>query len=88
MPKVFLTATQRLLEIRAYRQGEYNDALNRRKSRGMDFQLLASLVGVSPTTLSKWKNDSGQMTLEHFRKLADVAQLTDDEIIKIVKGKA
>lgn len=87
MPKVFLTATQRAMEREAYRQEQFNSVLLNRKAKGMDHQVLASVIGVTSTTLSKWKNDSGKMSLDNFRKLADVVQMTDEEILRVVKGK-
>lgn len=87
MPKVILTALQKQREKDAYRQGAFNNVLLARKAAGMDHQAIAANVGVTPLTVSKWKSDCGKMTLAYFRKLAETANLTDSEILQIVRGK-
>ena len=87
MAKVLLTALQRELEREAYRQEQFNRILLIRKAGGLDHQALAAYVGVTPLTVSKWKSDCGKMTLSYFRKLVDTANLSDEEILLIVRGK-
>ncbi len=87
MPKVLLTALQHELEREAFRQQQFNTALLARKANGLDHQEIAAVVGVSPTTVAKWKSDCGKMTLSYFRKFSEAANLSDEEILLIVRGK-
>lgn len=87
MPKVLLTAAQRELEREAYRQEQFNTALLSRKAKGQDHQDIAACIGVSPVTVAKWKTDCGKMTLSYFRKLSEAANLSDEEILLIIRGK-
>lgn len=87
MPRVYLTALQRELANEAYRQEQFNTALLSRKARGLDHQAIAYNIGVTPLTVSKWKTDCGKMTLSYFRKLAETANLSDEEILLIIRGK-
>lgn len=86
MPKVRLTALQRELEKEAYRQEQFNSVLLSRKAKGLDHQDLVAYVGVSPVTIAKWKADCSKMTLAYFRRLSDAANLSDAEILAIVRG--
>lgn len=88
MPKVLLTAAQRAADLEAKRQREFVRIINERKDDGLSHKSLALAVGVSPATISDWKNNCGQMTIRFLRKLIDVAYLTDDEILRIIKGKS
>ncbi len=87
MPRVLLTALQRELEKEAFRQEQFNTVLLKRKARGLDHQAIAACVGVTPLTVSKWKSDCGKMTLSYFRKFAETANLSDEEILLIIRGK-
>ena len=87
MPKIVITAAQRELEKEAYSKKVFNTVLLTRKAEGMDHQDLAAYIGVTPLTVSKWKADCGKMTLSYFRKLAETANLTDSEILQIVRGR-
>lgn len=87
MPKVLLTAAQREADRAAYRQKEFVRIFLNFKVDGISHQSLAADIGVSPATVSDWKRDSGKMSLRAFRKFVDVAHLTDDEILRIVRGK-
>ena len=87
MPKVILTAAQREREREIYRQEQFNHILLSRKSKGVDHQDLAAYIGVTPVTVAKWKNDCGKMSLDSFRKFSDAANLSDEEILLLVRGK-
>lgn len=87
MPKVLLTTVQREMEREAARQAQFNSALLSRKASGLSHQTIAECIGVSPVTVAKWKTDCGKMSLAYFRKLADTANFSDDEILLIVRGK-
>jgi len=87
VPKVLLTALQRELDKAAYRQAQFNAALLTRKAKGVDHQDLAAYIGVTPITIAKWKSDCGKMSLSYFQKLTEAANLSDEEILMIVRGK-
>lgn len=87
MPKVILTAAQREADRDAYRQREFVRVMLGIKADGISHQSIAADIGASPSTVSNWKRDSGKMSLRMFRRLVDVADLTDDEILRIVRGK-
>lgn len=87
MPKVLLTAAQRAADLEAKRQREFVRIMSKRRDDGMSHKSLALVIGVSPSTISDWKKNSGQMSVQALRKLADAANLTDEEILRIVRGK-
>ena len=87
MPKVFLTAAQREAEAAKKRQKEFVKILNDRQIDGLSHKEIALEIGVSPATISDWKREVGAMSIRYLRKLIQVARLTDDEVLRIVRGK-
>ena len=86
MPKVLLTAAQREAEREKKQQKAFNIVLLDRKADGLPNRKIADGIAVDPATFSGYKTDCGRMSLRAFRRFADVAALTDKEILSIVKG--
>lgn len=87
MPKVCLTAAQREAEAAKSRQKEFVRIMNIRREDGLDHKDIALEIGVSPATVSGWKREVGAMSIHHLRKLIKAANLTDDEVLRIIRGK-
>ena len=84
MPKAILTASQREEEKNAYRQREF---LLEMKIDGISQNSIAYEMGVSPATICDWKKDTGTMSLNALRRFVEVANLTDEQILRLVRGK-
>ena len=87
MPKVVLTASQREAEKNAYRQREFVRILLEMKIDGISQQSIAYDMGVSPATICDRKKDTGTMSLNALRRFVEVANLTDEQILRLVRGK-
>ena len=87
MPKVILTASQREEEKNAYRQREFVRILLEMKIDGISQNSIAYEMGVSPATICDWKRDTGTMSLNALRRFVEVANLTDEQILRLVRGK-
>lgn len=87
MPKVYLTEAQREAELNRQRQREFKLIMTERKMDGLTHKAIAAEMGVRQETISDWKKDCGTMTLRLLRKLIKAAALTDDEVLRIVRGK-
>ena len=87
MPKVVLTASQREAEKNAYRQREFVRILIEMKTDGISQKSIADDMGVSPATICDWKKDTGTMPLRALRRFVEVANLTDEQILRLVRGK-
>lgn len=87
MPKVMLTSEDRAAARNAYRHKSFIRALAERKLNGITQNRIAADIGVTCSTISDWKRDSGSMSLRALRRMADTAGLTDDEILSIVRGR-
>lgn len=48
---------------------------------------LAKAVGVNPGTITKWRGNPDSIKLGDLRTLCRVRGLTDEEILRVVKGK-
>ena len=44
-------------------------------------------MGVSPATICDWKKDTGTMSLNALRRFVEVANLNDEQILRLVRGK-
>lgn len=86
MPKVLLTAAQREADREKKRQKAFNMVLMERKADGLPNKKIADEIAVDPATFSGYKTDCGRMSLRAFRRFADAVDLTDKEILSIVKG--
>lgn len=87
MPKVILTASQREEDKNAYRQKEFVRILMEMKIDGINQKDIAYDMGVSPATVCDWKKDTGSMSLKALRRFVEVANLTDEQILRLVRGK-
>lgn len=87
MPKSILTASQREEEKNAYRQREFIRILLEMKIDGISQNSIAYDMGVSPATICDWKKDTGTMSLNALRRFVEVANLTDEQILRLVRGK-
>lgn len=52
-----------------------------RKEKNMNQQQLAALVGVSQQCISEWENGKIEPTLSYLWKLADIFEVSVDELI-------
>lgn len=48
---------------------------------------VAKAVGVSKSTMTRWKANPDIIPLGHFKRLCRVRELSDEQIIKIIRGK-
>ena len=87
MPRVCLTAAQRAAETERLRQREFARIMNSRSEYGLSHSDIAYEMGVTPATMSHWKKDASSMSLRNLRKLIKAAGLSNEEILRIVKGK-
>jgi transcriptional regulator with XRE-family HTH domain len=87
MPKTFLTAAQREADAARRRQKEFIRILDERRYDGISHKEIAIKIGVSPTTISDWKREVGGMSIHYLRKLIVAADLTDEEVLRIIRGK-
>lgn len=85
MPRV--TWFQREAAEREYKQKQFARVLVDRKADGLTQKSIATDLGVDPATVSLWKRNCGNMSLGAFQKLVEVADLSDNEILLIVRGK-
>ena len=86
MPKVLLTAAQREADREKKRQKAFNMVLMNRKAEGLSNKTIADHIAVDPATFSGYKTDCGRMSLRAFRRFADTVDLTDKEILSIIRG--
>lgn len=86
MPKVLLTAAQREADLEKKRQKAFNMVLMDRKAEGLPNKKIADQISVDPATFSSYKTDCGKMSLRAFRRFADAVELTDHEILSIIRG--
>lgn len=86
MPKVLLTAAQREADREKKRQKAFNMVLMDRKADGLPNKTIADQISVDPATFSGYKTDCGRMSLRSFRRFADAVNLTDNEILSIIRG--
>lgn len=87
MPRITWMSAQREADKEAYCQKEFVRVLVNCKVDGISQQSIAICLGVNPATICGWKKDSGNMSLRTFRKLVEVAHVSDDEILRIVRGR-
>ena len=87
MPRITWLSTQREADKDAYRQKEFVRVLTNCKVDGVSHQSIAINLGVAPATISGWKKNSGNMSLKSFRKLVEVASVSDDDILRIIRGR-
>lgn len=85
MPRV--TWFQREAAEREYKQKQFARVLVDRKADGITQKSIALDLGVDPATVTGWKHNCGNMSLGAFQKLVEVADLSDNEILLIVRGK-
>ena len=86
MPKVLLSAAQREADREKKRQKAFNMVLMDRKADGLPNKTIADRISVDPATFSGYKTDCGRMSLRSFRRFADAVNLTDNEILSIIRG--
>lgn len=63
-------------------------ALETRKISGMKYQSVYSTMKISSSTLYDWMYiDAGKMSIRYLGDLAQAANLSDAEIVKLVRGE-
>ena len=87
MPRVTWMLQQRNAAEKEYRQKAFARVLIERKADGLTQKSIAEDLGVDPATLSIWKRNCGNMSLGAFQRLVEVADLSDEEILLITRGK-
>ena len=85
MPRI--TWMQRNAAEKEYRQKAFARVLIDRKADGLTQKSIATDLGVDPATVSLWKRNCVNMSLGAFQKLVVVADLSDEEILQIIRGK-
>lgn len=65
-----------------------NHIYNLRTSRGLTQRDIARKLGISDKAISKWENGSSQPTVQNLQKLAEIFDITLEELLKIPKENA
>lgn len=78
---------QREAAKKEYRQKQFARVLLERKADGITQKRIAADLGVDPATITAWKHDCGNMSLGAFIRMIEIADLSDEEILLITRGK-
>lgn len=88
MPKVYLTLAQRKAALKESRNKAYKRRLRDiLEDRGIKQKELALRIGVAETTLCNWNKDSGKTSVEALRNISDELDLSDEDIVVLVRGR-